>query len=608
VLQYRWVGQVSDAERERRERNLRTAALQFREAFDGEIARAAMGLRPGATTVGESAWYRFADRYQTWADTATEPRIVAGLFLIDADGDKLRLRRWNTTLHQFDDAAWPAGLLEWRPQFEDALAAFKERRPLDRRIGQPGDDAFLVLPLPNVGPRPPAPDDARPDPVFAFTALQLDLRFIGEQWLPELAARHFSNAEGDSYRVAVLSATDPARVIYRSDAGAPTDPGAADAVEPLHSAFLGGRPLFIRRGPEDRRDGRRGAANGVEDNGTRGADVDDDRRVAIQVFRGPGGGPTAVDLTPRFGDRGEGRWTLLVQHMSGSLEAAVVAARRRNLGISFGILMLLSVTIALLAATSRRAERLGRQQMEFVAGVSHELRTPVAVIRSAAENLAHGVVGSGDKVKRYGEVIETEARRLGDMVERVLLYAGIESGLGMAARTPISPGAVIDGAIEAAASTLPGARIERVIAADLPPVMGDATALRSAVQNLIVNAVKYGRDNWVGVRAEVAGTGRRPDVRITVLDHGQGIPPEDLPHIFDPFYRGRDAVARQVHGNGLGLSLVKRIVVAHGGRVTVSTEPGAGSAFTIILPVAEPAERIVPGAEAAEPAQGAARP
>jgi signal transduction histidine kinase len=112
----------------------------------------------------------------------------------------------------------------------------------------------------------------------------------------------------------------------------------------------------------------------------------------------------------------------------------------------------------------------------------------------------------------------------------------------------------------------------------------------------------------VGVRAEVAGTGRRPDVRITVLDHGQGIPPEDLPHIFDPFYRGRDAVARQVHGNGLGLSLVKRIVVAHGGRVTVSTEPGAGSAFTIILPVAEPAERIVPGAEAAEPAQGAARP
>ena len=95
------------------------------------------------------------------------------------------------------------------------------------------------------------------------------------------------------------------------------------------------------------------------------------------------------------------------------------------------MLLLLTVSIALLADTSRRAQRLARQQMEFVAGVSHELRTPVAVIRSAAENLAHGVV-SGDRVKSYGQLLQTEAKRLGEMVERVLQYAGIESGLGFA--------------------------------------------------------------------------------------------------------------------------------------------------------------------------------
>jgi signal transduction histidine kinase len=104
------------------------------------------------------------------------------------------------------------------------------------------------------------------------------------------------------------------------------------------------------------------------------------------------------------------------------------------------------------------------------------------------------------------------------------------------------------------------------------------------VQNLIVNAVKYGGpDGWVGIRAE-RGEGRRREVRIVVEDHGPGIPGDELPHIFDPFYRGADAVSRQVHGNGLGLALVQQIVVAHGGQVSVSSQPGAGSTFTIILP------------------------
>ena len=86
--------------------------------------------------------------------------------------------------------------------------------------------------------------------------------------------------------------------------------------------------------------------------------------------------------------------------------------------------------------------------------------------------------------------------------------------------------------------------MQRDIAPDLPPVVGDAAALRSAVQNLIANAVKYGgADRWVGVRAEHVRERRRSEVRITVSDHGAGIPPADLPHIFEPFYRGADAMA-----------------------------------------------------------------
>jgi signal transduction histidine kinase len=280
-----------------------------------------------------------------------------------------------------------------------------------------------------------------------------------------------------------------------------------------------------------------------------------------------------------------------VQHQSGSLEAAVAGARKRNLALSFGVLLLLTVSIGLLTTSSRRAQRLARQQMEFVAGVSHELRTPVAVIKSAAENLSQGVVGNADRVKRYGQMIEGEARRLAEMVERVLQYAGIESGLGYGARSPLAPKEILESAIGNVLPLLGPDKItiDRQIPEGLPPVIGDAAALRSAVQNLVANAVKYGgTDRWVGIKAEHARQGRTSEVRITVSDHGPGIPANELPHIFDPFYRGGDAMAQQIHGNGLGLSLVKRIVNAHGGQVSVVTRPGMGSAFTIALPAAEP--------------------
>jgi signal transduction histidine kinase len=102
------------------------------------------------------------------------------------------------------------------------------------------------------------------------------------------------------------------------------------------------------------------------------------------------------------------------------------------------------------------------------------------------------------------------------------------------------------------------------------------------LQNLIANAVKYGNGSrWVRVSAQNGGQ----SVRIVVEDKGIGISPSDLRHVFEPFYRSREVVDAQIHGNGLGLSLVKRIAEAHGGRVTADSKPGQGSVFTIELPV-----------------------
>jgi signal transduction histidine kinase len=559
VLQYRWVGQVSAAERDRMQRNLRIAAAQFRDEFDLEIGRAFLSLQAGALTARDGSSDRYSEAYDTWVNTAPHPQIVASIFLIDGDGAKLRLRRFDPASHVFTPSAWPEVLQTWRPQLEQDLVRFNAAQLPERRAAFRGDDSLLIAPLRNreiaAGPRPQTVT-----PVFGFTVIDLDLPFIRQQLLPELAQRHFTHPDGDMYRVAVVTADEPQMVVYRSDDAAPIDPTRADATESFFG-FRGGGPPFRRPST---------GAQGVPG------------RVDGRASDAPAAGTE--------GRRDFGRWRLVAQHQSGSLEAAVAGVRRRNLAISFGVLLLLSVSVGLVALSSRRAQRLAQQQIEFVAGISHELRTPVAVIRSAAENLSQGVVGNADRVKRYGVMIESEARRLGEMVERVLQYAGIESGLGFGARTPLAPGEIIESAISSATPLLgPGEiTIDRQIAQALPTVVGDAAALRSVVQNLIANAAKYGgADRWVGIRAEHVRERRHPVVRITVSDHGPGIPASELPHIFDPFYRGEDAIARQVHGNGLGLSLVKRIVTAHGGRVTVTTRPGAGTAFTITLPAAE---------------------
>jgi signal transduction histidine kinase len=582
VLQYRWVGQVSAAERDRMQRNLRIAAAQFREAFDGEIIRASLNLQAGPGTARDGASERYSERYDTWLETATHPRVVANVFLVDEDDGGLRLRRWNADSHTFDPTRWPAVLELERAQFERDLRLFTSGRPPERRSPSRGEESLVVSPIRN-GPPPPgvAPGTARSAPVFGFTVLQLDMDYVRDEMLPELAVRHFTHADGDNYRVAVTAAGG--RLLYRSDPEAPVDAALADATMPLL-----GRPdprfVFGRPGSRpDNRDDRGGPGPPRPRGAGRDAATDFDR-------------PPRVDET--------GRWLLLVQHQSGSLETAVGVVRRRNLGISFGILLLLSVSIGLLTATARRAQRLAQQQMEFVAGVSHELRTPVAVIRSAAENLAQGVVG-GDRVKRYGETIGGEARRLGEMVERVLQYAGIDSGLGLGSRVALSPQEIVEAALASVMSRVSDGAIavQREIAADLPTVSGDGPALRSAVENLIANAIKYGgADRFVGLKVDLARERGRFEVRITVSDHGAGIPAAELPHIFDPFYRGADATARQVHGSGLGLSLVKRIVTAHGGRVWVTTRAGAGTAFTIALPCAQPDTRPGRLADAVHPA------
>ena len=172
------------------------------------------------------------------------------------------------------------------------------------------------------------------------------------------------------------------------------------------------------------------------------------------------------------------------------------------------------------------------------------------------------------------------------MIEQMLLYAGLRSGRRKFDIEPVSIHDAVRAALADAGPVLEeqGFTVESEIATDLPAAQADRRALAQVLQNLILNALKYsGSSRWLGIRACAVREGGEWEIRLTVEDRGSGIGAEDLPHIFEPFYRGKNALAAGVTGSGLGLSMVQQSVDAMGGRITASSAPGRGSSFTLHL-------------------------
>jgi len=284
--------------------------------------------------------------------------------------------------------------------------------------------------------------------------------------------------------------------------------------------------------------------------------------------------------------RADGKWKLLVKRHGGSLDTAFATFRLRTMTISFGVLLVLALGISMLTISTERARVLAKLQMEFAMGVSHELRTPLTVIRVAADNLANGMMENTQHAQRYGRMIGDEARRLTDMVEQILTFARAHSTGSGSDLAPVSPEHIVRRALTACGPVLreAGMRVERFVESDLPQAPVDENSIVDCLQNLLHNAVKYAASGgWVGVRAEAVRHPGGVRVRIQVEDHGPGIGPDDLPHIFDPFYRSQAIRNSQIPGVGLGLSLVKRIVEAHRGTIEVKSSQ-SGTTFSIYLP------------------------
>jgi signal transduction histidine kinase len=535
------------------------------------------------------------------------------------DNAAATLQRFNAAARSLDRIEWPAALIPIRAQLGEVHEEKTANGSMIVRTLTPAlweqVPAIVVpsAPSPLLLINSPAAHGARmaPGASLSCTVLLLDRQVMTGEILPALASHHFGPASDDiRYQVAVVEGPAASRVYQSTPAFAPGAATKADANAELFQV----RPQEF---PEMTADIRRFVALAMPP-GVAGAQtlttfsMPVDRNAAERSAKKPAGGAVttttselivrgARPLSSVLGEVGQPRdrtwvttvagthavapakWRLLIKHPAGSLEAAIDSARRRNLMVSTSILGVLAASVLLMVASMRRSQELARQQMEFVATVSHELRTPLAVVRAAGDNLAEGVIHDSDQVRKYGELVRSEGRRLTEMVEQILEFAGIHSGQRTLNIVAVSIGAVFESVLRESAALIEtaGLEVHGDIPQDLPRVAGDESALRRVFQNLVSNAIKYGADGgWIGIEARRSGD----EVSITVSDRGIGISPDDQRRIFEPFYRAADVVAAQVQGAGLGLSLVRRIVEAHGGRIAVKSAKAAGCQFTVSLP------------------------
>jgi signal transduction histidine kinase len=572
ALQYRWLGQVSENERTRLQRALVNAMGAVARDIDAEVAGAVTSLNLDRLIADADAPVRnTAPRGAGPTGPAGLVRDILYVAPPDPGRTTLLVSRCDTRSASCAPTTWPAELAELQLR----LARWYRRGSgdvgeLSRIVRAPGvSQSVIVVPVQRGrSPRGRRESNGRGD---RSERTAVSLLLLNDQWLrsallPSIVARHFGAPRDSDFQIAVVHRDRPLDVVY-GDHG--------PALDDILTRPEGWQEMFTLR-PDGFSDRRSSDEGGISS------------------------GDTEINVFGRDEDDDDEEWMLVARHRDGSLQDAVANVRRRNMLVSSGILLLMGVSVGLIAVTARRAQRLAHQQIEFVAGVSHELRTPVAAIHLAAQNLADGKVGDPARIQRYGAAIQLESQRLRETVERVLQFASTSAGQGLGPRRLVDVRALVEEAAAAFRAEHAGTAVAVTAPAGTCHVAGDPAALRTCVQNVLSNAVKYGgTDPHVEITLTIESRARRPELRVSIKDSGPGIPAADLAHIYEPFFRGRYALEERIQGNGLGLYLVRRLITAHGGRVSAHSTLGKGSTFVLHLPLAPEASTLAAPAAAA---------
>ena len=292
-------------------------------------------------------------------------------------------------------------------------------------------------------------------------------------------------------------------------------------------------------------------------------------------------------------DRPFSNWTAAVGLKDTNLDELARDSFLHSAGTTVLVLVFLLGGIALTIRATDREARLAQAKSTFVANVSHELKTPLSLISLFSEILELGRVNNEAKKAEYYGIIRHESRRLNKTIDNILDFSRIEAGRKTYELVDGDVAEVIDHVLSTHRYQVinSGFDIQTDIQAGLPSVLMDRDAMAQAISNLLDNAIKYSaRVKQLSITAKTVES----DLSIEIADHGVGIPRSEQEKIFEKFYRVGNGLVHDVKGSGLGLSLVKHIIEAHKGTISVESDVGKGSRFTILLPLARGDEQSAP--------------
>lgn len=617
TLQFVWIGRVSDSQRTAEGASLRRATRLAIIQVQKELELMLATFKADADFERSRRLETYRQRQISWHEVSLHGPMVKRIFFYDmpapGSGDLTELV---TESERIRPAKWGRDLALVRQHIHEL--AFAPGRPVAMRWLV----TWMFHPQAMAIYRPIVKFDSRSRNAFyrgrvtGYLILQLDRDFIRDRLIPDMLNDHFGSW-GESARYAVTLKLDGKSLyVYEpSGNGSIVPPEVASEASGYSLSPLQGQdaadwiespdqssqamltstavpnPVSLRGGIQ--RIGLRGRAerlrladlelgplsltlNANSDDATQGQEP-------ASVLRQSLGLPRlflAADTQHRL--------TVEVRRLGATLDAVVNRNYKRSVAVGMVVLMLLVGATAIVAVFGRSAARLAEVRMEAVASQSHQLRNPLAAISVLADSMVRGRPQSGEKVVEYGGMIRDYAKRLNETVDRAMRVAAMESFETRYNLTMLDVSKVAEDALEEARPLIESAGFaeEHTFAEGLPMVRANAEALRHSLGDLLSNAVKYGQPGrWVKLETADAAVGRRREVLIRVHDRGRGIAEHEMRKIFEPYYRGAGVASSSIPGSGLGLTLVRGTVRRMGGKLTVDSEEGRGTVFTMHFPV-----------------------
>ena len=552
TLQWRWIGKMEEGELFFKSRRIGYAAWLFKCVFDHEIESLARAFEAGTTPYEELA-AELTDRRKVWNKSTQWPGLLKSVYRLPNVRPLLPNLDHLTSEGQWQTMPWPSSLAT----AESAIInAGTEVQWLSRSVRVVPEVPALIVPL-----------EGESD--GSLLVLELDRDFMASQFVPDILRWLFPAKFYDALEVVVVE-SESGRVLFSNSAiTSESEFGRTDTTYGLV--------------PKHR----------------------DYELLQFKRARTPFGPPVvSAEWLPEedssFSEEyrewfkwlwhhlyESGHWRLLVRGSHLPHEQQAAHQRFRNAGVGFGILGLSTLIAGALILVTRRTQRRARHRMELMARVSHELRTPLTVLGAAGENLADNLVKDGGHLRHYGWLIQKETRRLQETVENVLHLARRDSKTQVVDKRLIDLVKLVEESLQLSAELIEreGFEVERHFEEASVPARVEPRSVRSAILNLLSNALKYGRRaRWLRLTIE-HDSGN--EIRIAVQDRGPGIPDHELTKLFEPYFRGGHTRSNSIEGTGLGLAVVHDVMDAHGGRVSVASEHGVGTIFTLHFPIAE---------------------